>query len=300
MAALRHLNPAPTAPSRVVVIGARGFVGNAIATRLERDGVSALRVTRREVDLLAPDAASCLAAMLRANDAVVAAAALAPCKNPEMLRDNVTLAAAMAAAVARVDVAHFVNIGSDAVYADSREPLSETSPVCGDTLHGVMHLAREAIFRSAIAAPSIHLRPTLIYGPGDPHNGYGPNRFRRLAAQGERIVLFGEGEERRDHVFIDDVADLAARVLCRRSVGVLNLATGVVASFRAIAEAVVRLSGGSSRIEGRPRVGPMPHNGYRAFDIAACRAAFPDFSFTSLDSGLALAQQREAQQHGRN
>jgi hypothetical protein len=28
---------------------------------------------------------------------------------------------------------------------------------------------------------------------GDPHNGYGPNRFRRLAAAGQEIVLFGEG-----------------------------------------------------------------------------------------------------------
>ena len=44
------------------------------------------------------------------------------------------------------------------------------------------------------------LRPTLIYGAGDPHNGYGPNRFRRLAATGKPIILFGEGEERRDHV----------------------------------------------------------------------------------------------------
>jgi nucleoside-diphosphate-sugar epimerase len=38
---------------------------------------------------------------------------------------------------------------------------------------------------------------------GDPHNGYGPNRFRRLAAGGEEIVLFGEGEERRDHVQVE-------------------------------------------------------------------------------------------------
>jgi UDP-glucose 4-epimerase len=41
------------------------------------------------------------------------------------------------------------------------------------------------------------VRSTLIYGEGDPHNGHGPNRFRRLAAAGQEIVLFGEGEERR-------------------------------------------------------------------------------------------------------
>ncbi len=72
------------------------------------------------------------------------------------------------------------------------------------------------------------LRPTLIYGAADPHNGYGPNRFCRLAAAGEEIVLFGEGEERRDHVAVEDVAEIAFRVLMRRSRGVLNLATGDV------------------------------------------------------------------------
>ena len=112
-----------------------------------------------------------------------------------------------------------------------------------ESLHGVMHLAREIMFRSEIAAPLVTLRPTLIYGAGDPHNGYGPNRFRRLAAKGEPIVLFGKGEERRDHVLIDDVAELAARVIYRRSTGALNVATGVVTGFRDIAEAVVALSG---------------------------------------------------------
>jgi len=48
--------------------------------------------------------------------------------------------------------------------------------------------------------PLAILRPTLVYGAGDPHNGYGPNRFRRLASANQPIVLFGEGEERRPAV----------------------------------------------------------------------------------------------------
>ena len=37
------------------------------------------------------------------------------------------------------------------------------------------------------------------------------------------INLFGNGEERRDHVYIDDVAELMVRVLAHRSVGALNI-----------------------------------------------------------------------------
>lgn len=290
---LTHLLEKPLAPARVVVIGAGGFVGNAIARRLERDRVPVLRVTRREVDLLAADAADRLASLLRPEDSVVASAALAPCKNAAMLRDNMTLALAIVTALARVGPAHVLNIGSDAVYADSAEPLTERSVMAPDTLHGVMHLARELMFRSELKSPLASLRPTLIYGAGDPHNGYGPNRFRRLAAKGEAIVLFGKGEERRDHVLIDDVAELAQRILYRRSEGALNAATGVVTSFRDIAEAVVQLSGKRVPIQETPRSGPMPHNGYRPFDIAACRAAFPDFAVTPLELGLARAQRED-------
>jgi len=280
---LEHFHSQPKKPERVVVIGAAGFVGGAIAARMERDGVRVLRLSRKDVDLLAADAAERLTKMLRTSDAVVAASAKAPCKDSAMLIDNIRMARSMVQAIASAKVAHVVNISSDAVYADSAQPLTEASCAEPGSLHGAMHLAREVIFRSEQAAPLAILRPSLLYGPGDPHNGYGPNRFRRLAAKGEDIVLFGKGEERRDHVFIDDVAELAARVLYRRSTGVLNIATGAVHSFAEIAE---RVSGGRSAIKTTPRSGAMPHNGYRPFDIGACRSAFPDFRYTTLEEGL--------------
>jgi nucleoside-diphosphate-sugar epimerase len=284
---LTHLNAAPQKPKRVAVIGAQGFVGDAIAARLERDGVGVLRIARREADLLAPDAVQRLCDLLRPGDAIVAAAALAPCRNPAMLRDNMSLALAIVEAAAAAAPSHVVNISSDAVYADSAEPLTERSIAAPDTLHGVMHLAREAMFRASVTAPLATLRPSLLYGAGDPHNGYGPNRFRRLAKKGEAIVLFGEGEERRDHVLIDDLAELAARALYRRSAGVLNVATGHVSSFCDIARMVAGAAGVAVR--GSPRSTPMPHNGYRPFDAVACRAAFPDFAYTPLAEGLAKA-----------
>ena len=39
---LEHRHASPQAPSRVVVIGAKGFVGGALAGRLTREGVPTL------------------------------------------------------------------------------------------------------------------------------------------------------------------------------------------------------------------------------------------------------------------
>ena len=291
---LEHLNAQPLKPARVVVAGAAGFVGGAIAERLERDGVTVLRLGRRELDFAAADAAERLSGLLRPGDAFIAVAARAPCRNADMLVENMHIAHAMVRALAAAAPSHVLNVSSDAVYADLPELITESSCASPGTMHGAMHLAREIMFRSELRAPLAILRPSLLYGPRDPHNGYGPNRFRRRAARGEDIVLFGEGEERRDHVYIDDVAELAARVLYRRSNGVLNVATGEVHSFREIAQKVVALSGRAVAIKGSPRSGPMPHNGYRPFDPAGCSKAFPEFKYTALDEGLSRAQRAEA------
>jgi len=154
-----------------------------------------------------------------------------------------------------------------------------------------MHLAREIMLHTTLKLPLAILRPTLIYGAKDPHNGYGPNRFRRLAAKGEAITLFGEGEEKRDHVHVDDVAALAGATLHHGSTGTLNIATGRSVSFREVAEMTAALSGRSVEIRGTPRQNPITH---RHFDITDCLKAFPEFHYIPLRDGLARAAKESA------
>ena len=285
---LSHALKTPRAPNRAVVVGAGGFVGAAIARALQRRDVAVRPITRSDVDLLAEGAAEALAALLDAEDAVVLVAAVAPVKTPAMLRDNITIIEAMAEAVRRVRPAYCLNIGSDAVFADSTEPLTEASCRAPASLHGIMHLAREVMFAEALEGQAFAtLRPTLIYGADDPHNGYGPNRFRRLAAAGEPIALFGNGEERRDHVWVEDVAELAARMVFQRSTGSLNAVTGQVISFHDLAGLIRAQYGGPVEIVSTPRSGPMPHNGYRPFDPTTTLVSFPGFHYTKPADGFA-------------
>lgn len=178
---LEHLNSKPQAPTRVVVVGATGFVGGAVAARLEAEGIPVVRLGRKDVDLSAANASAMLAKLLRPSDAVVAVAARAPCKNADMLVQNMVIARAIAGALSDASVSQVINISSDAVYADAAAPLTEGSCAAPATLHGAMHLAREVVFSSEISAPLTILRPSLLYGALDTHNSYGPNLFRRLA-----------------------------------------------------------------------------------------------------------------------
>lgn len=286
---LEHLQR-PQSPARVVILGAAGFVGYALYRRLQQMNDVVIGFTRQQIDLLNSAASAQLADILKPEDVLVVISAEAPCKDAAMLYRNIKMMHTVCEVLTYTPVKHVIYISSDAVYADSAEPLTEMSVTAPTSLHGIMHLTREMMLQSVSQAPLAILRCSLLYGASDPHNGYGPNRFRRLVANKQPIVLFGEGEEQRDHVYIDDVAEIIIKVIQHRSRGICNVATGHVVSFRYLAEKIVALAPSPVEIRTSPRVGVMPHNGYRAFDNRACQQAFPDFTYTPIDIGLPLAQ----------
>src|SRR5262252_6575632 len=116
---LRHEHGNPRHPERVVILGAGGFIAGAILARVAAEGIQTLALGRPKLDLLASDAATRLADTLRPEDVLVFASAMAPCRNLQMLRENVVMAEAVCAALMERPVAHVVYLSSDAVYKDS-------------------------------------------------------------------------------------------------------------------------------------------------------------------------------------
>lgn len=289
---LKHTHPKDIAPKRVVILGAKGFIGSTIAQQLEAKNVPVVKVSRAQIDFCSDNAPKAIADVLQADDTVVIAAAKAPVKNNQMLLDNINMMNNICAALEQQPVAHVLYISSDAVYGDSMEPLNEASPTAPTSLHGVMHSARELMLGSILDAEKlVCVRPTLVYGANDPHNGYGPNQFYRLVKDGQPIKLFGQGEEQRDHVHVEDVAEIAVRCLLRGSHGVINAVTGNTISFFDIAKKMQAIAGKPVEIKHLERKGPMPHNGYRAFDNAVSQKAFPDFQYKASDAGFQAVHQ---------
>ena len=289
---LTHNNSAPQAPDRTVIIGSRGFLGQNTAAHLNAQGVETLCLTSDDIDLGTATAAEALAEQLRPGDAVVMFAALTPDKGKgiDTMMANLKMAEAACDALGRQPVSQVVYISSDAVYPMAEDPVSEESCAAPGDLYGTMHKAREVMFQSAVQGPLAILRPTLVYGAGDSHNSYGPNRFRRVAAADGKITIGGEGEETRDHIFVGDVAKLIGLTLSHRSSGVLNLATGRSTSFYDVAHLVAEQFGGTVEVICTDRNAPITH---RAFDITATRNAFPAFGFLALEEGIAMAHAQE-------
>lgn len=272
------------APERVVLFGAYGFIGKAIQARLQEKGIATLAVSSGEVDLTLPASVAQLSGMLTPADAVVMLSALTPDKGRDIttLMENLVMMQHLCAALEQIGCAHLVYFSSDAVYDNAVAWVTEATPAAPQDLYGTMHRTRE-IMAGTVKAPLLIMRPTLVYGVGDIHNAYGPNRFRRMAQKDGKITLFGGGEEKRDHVHVDDVAALTLRCLQCKSTGVLNIATGTSTTFRDVATLVASQFGETVKIIETPRANPITH---RHYGVTGLIKAFPDFRFIPLQDGI--------------
>src|SRR3954471_15023083 len=107
---LEHLNSKASPPSRVVIIGAGGFVGGAIRRKLAEENIATAALTRKELDLLSSDAAPKLKSLLRPDDSVVFVSAIAPAKTVPMLMQNLRMAEAACAAFSEASLKHLLYI----------------------------------------------------------------------------------------------------------------------------------------------------------------------------------------------
>tara|TARA_Y100000588_G_scaffold395323_2_gene523419 strand:- start:31808 stop:32695 length:888 start_codon:yes stop_codon:yes gene_type:complete len=288
---ISHHNQSPSKPIRVFLIGARGFIGSAMRRRLDVEDIPTLALGSNDLDLLETGASDRLAEMLRPDDSVVMLAALTPDKGRDIatLMKNLTMMQTVCAALEKSGCSHFVYFSSDAVYDTAISRVTEDTPASPQDLYGTMHYTREIMARSLTEIPLLVARPTIVYGLDDTHNSYGPNRFRRTAKQEGKITLFGGGEETRDHIHVDDVAELTLKCLFHKSTGTLNIATGVSNSFHDIADITAKEFGNRIEIITTPRTNPITH---RHYDVTNLIKAFPDFRFIAPADGIARVHKK--------
>lgn len=290
---LEHGNSEATAPNRVVLLGASGFVGKSLAQSLNDAGIDTVALSSSDLDLCSNDATGKLSELLKPEDSLVILSALTPDKGRGVgtFTRNIKMMENICNVLSEVECAHVVYFSSDAVYPLGDSPVNEESAAAAPDLYGIMHRSRELMLLDSAKSPVCILRSTLIFGAGDTHNSYGPNRFRRVAAADGKIGIGGEGEETRDHIYIDDVVALATLVLSHKSTGILNVATGRSIDFGALARLVAAQFDSDVEVCPSPRGMPISH---RSFDVTAIHKAFPGFTFTPLEVGIELAHKGES------
>lgn len=277
----------------VVLLGHTGFLGRALQAHLERTGVQVRGYSSKTLDLRDPAALATLDGVLTPEATLVFASALTPDRGSTLgaLADNLTMTLNVARYLDTHPPARCVYVSSDAVYAMIDEPITEATPVDPSNVYALAKYTGERalqIVSESRKIPYLVLRPTGVFGPGDPHNSYGPNRFLRSITESKSVKLFGKGEETRDHIHVDDLVRVIAALMDAGQTGVFNIASGASRSFASIVELLQQLVPFEFEVIEAPRGGPITH---RSFDTSRLQTALPDLRFTPFEDALAATVQ---------
>lgn len=272
---------------KVLIIGATGFIGASLSKLLSSYGCKVIQVGQSEFNRRTRYELG-FKDLTDSETLIVFCAAKVPVRTLKDFTENTILVEKFVEFFQGLEFDFLLNFSSDAIYVDSDFPISESAVASPGNLHGIMHLMRELALNEAFNGKVGHVRPTLIYGSGDTHNGYGPNRFIRQAISEGEIEVFGHGEEVRDHVFIEDVCEIAWLMLKRKHKGAINAVSGQPRSFQDIAEIVQSLVPNCRLVYTKRLVDRMPHGGFRVFDVNALQSQFPLISMRAPEVGLEL------------
>lgn len=271
---------------RVIILGSSGYIGSSLKNYLKKK-IKVIGIGRNKIDFLKKNSSKKLSSIIRHHDIIINAVAIAPCKNIQDLNKNIIIINNIQKGLKNKKIFKYLNISSDAVYPDSKKRITEKITPDPVSIHGLMHYNREKIINLSLDCKIVHVRPTLVYGYGDPHGGYGPNLFYKTVVNDNVIKLFGKGEEIRDHVYIDDLVFLISNIIFKNFKGIINIVTGNGITFKEIA-LDFKKNYKKIRIISLKRTIPIPHNGYRLFNNRLIKKLFPNFKFNSFLKNLNL------------
>jgi UDP-glucose 4-epimerase len=254
---------------RTLITGGAGFLGAALANRLLDEGHTVLALddlTAGDPRRLAPEVLLTrgdvrdvpkLWSLLQGVDCVYHLAARV--RVPESIHYpsdynavNVGGTVAVMEAMRDTGVRRVVFASSGALYGEqAQQPVHEEQMPNPNSPYGVSKIASE-YYVSTLGAcydiETVSLRIFNAYGPGqDLPPSYPPviPQLLRQANDGGSLVIFGDGTQTRDFIFVEDVIDalLAAATATDVNRAVINIGSGQEVSINELASLVARVAG---------------------------------------------------------
>jgi len=146
-----------------------------------------------------------------------------------------------------------------------------------------------SVFTRVHELETVALRYFNVFGPGqDPSSSYSGviSRFLLALREDWQPTIFGDGEQTRDYVYVDNVVDanLQAAFTAEAAGRVFNIASGQAATLNRLLATMAELTAGDARANHEPeRPGDIRHS---LADISTARQALGYIVKVPLEEGL--------------
>jgi UDP-glucose 4-epimerase len=278
---------------RVLVLGHTGFIGEHLV-RYFRGHSPELELVGRSLpslDLTKEEEATTLADLMDLKTVVVMCAAIKKQwgDSLDVFSQNVKMVTNVCRVLQSHPVRRFVYFSSAAVYGEDihNTKINEETPINPTSFYGTAKYVSERLLQQVIGSHKncslLILRPPLVYGPGDRSRGYGPSGFVCSALNGEKIVLWGDGSEQREFVFVEDIAKIVHDLSFHHYTGAVNVASGESYTYENVLEILADLVPVGLQIASRPRTKEKVDHG---FCNQLLVELLPDVSFSSFGDGI--------------
>jgi UDP-glucose 4-epimerase len=291
----------------VLITGGCGFIGaNLVTMLLEKDYIlkvlDNLSVGRKEnipcdVDLVIGDVRdeNLVSESVDGIDVIVHLAAhtnvIESVKNPQLDFD-INVKGTFNLLQKSVETGHinkFIFASSNAAVGEQEPPITESAIPSPLSPYGASKLACEAFcsaFSGSYELQTISLRFANAYGPLSNHKESVVAKFFRKSLKNEAISIYGDGNQTRDFIYVDDICHAILLAIENDSAtGVFQIGTGTETKIINLAKQIIKTTNSDSDIVFvPPRRGEIIRN-YSCIDKAIDVLEFePEID---LDTGLA-------------
>lgn len=226
---------------KVAITGAAGFLGRSVAGKFEAKRIPYAALDRKKHNLLEPKS---LKSLISGKDIIIHLAAVNRGENTELVKVN-TLGtfSLLEAAVQYAPHAKIIFSSTFQVYIK-------------ESLYGLSKKFAEDWILQYIKKTDITgiiLRISNIYGPGGkPFYNSVIATLAHLIKNNEPLKINGDGSQKRDFVYVNDVADAivkASSIKLNNPVEIVDICSGKETSINEILELIQKASGKKAKVE---------------------------------------------------
>lgn len=277
---------------QLIIIGHTGFIGSELSNYYSTNNEfkEIKLISSKEVDLTSNKSIKYLKKQYKKNTVIIFCAGIKRQlgDNIDIFEKNMLITKNFAKSFSN-NIKKIIFFSSAAVYGEDTPrhyKINENTNADPKSYYGLSKYISEIILKKTLEGKKtklISLRLPLVYGLNDMSMGYGPTQFTMCSLKNKPIVLWGDGSEKREFVYVKDVAKLTALLQRSNYEGVINVVSGQSYNFRDITNILIKKHNLRSKVIRKKRSKPKIDIRFTSTNL---KKIVNDYKFTSLTKGV--------------